>query len=39
MQHASYVYLMGPEGRHLAHVAHQAGAPRIAEMIRNHVAR
>jgi protein SCO1/2 len=37
MQHASYVYLMGPQGRHLAHVAHQAGAPRIAEMLRRHV--
>jgi cytochrome oxidase Cu insertion factor (SCO1/SenC/PrrC family) len=37
MQHQSYVFLMGPDGRHLDHVAHSAGAPRIAEMIREHV--
>ncbi|MBK1667672.1 hypothetical protein CKO28_06445 [Rhodovibrio sodomensis] len=37
MQHQSYVFLMGPDGRHLDHVAHSAGAPRIAEMIRQHV--
>jgi protein SCO1/2 len=37
MQHQSYVFLMGPDGRHLDHVAHSAGAPRIAEMIRDHV--
>jgi protein SCO1/2 len=38
MQHSSYVFLMGPDGRHVAHVAHSAGAPRIAAMIRDHVA-
>ena len=37
MQHQSYVFLMGPDGRHIDHVAHSAGAPRIAEMIRQHV--
>lgn len=37
MQHQSYVFLMGPDGRHIDHVAHSAGAPRIAEMIREHV--
>ena len=37
MQHQSYVFLMGPNGRHIDHVAHSAGAPRIAEMIRQHV--
>ena len=37
MQHQSYVFLMGPDGRHIDHVAHSAGAPRIAQMIRDHV--
>jgi len=37
MQHQSYVFLMGPDGRHIDHVAHTAGAPRIAQMIRDHV--
>jgi protein SCO1/2 len=37
MQHQSYVFLMGPDGRHVDHVAHSAGAPRIAQMIRDHV--
>lgn len=37
MQHQSYVFLMGPDGRHIDHVAHSAGAPRIAEMIRENV--
>ena len=37
MQHQSYIFLMGPQGRHIDHVAHSAGAPRIAEMIRQHV--
>jgi len=39
MQHSSYVFLMGPDGDHLAHVNAAAGAPRIAEMIRSHVQR
>lgn len=37
MQHQSYVFLMGPDGQHIDHVAHSAGAPRIAQMIRDHV--
>lgn len=37
MQHQSYVFLMGPDGRHIDHVAHSAGAPRIAELIRQNV--
>lgn len=37
MQHSSYVFLMGPDGGHVDHVAHSAGAPRIAAMIRDHV--
>ena len=37
MRHSSYVFLMGPEGRHLSHVNAAAGAPRIAAMIRQHV--
>ncbi|MBK1696969.1 SCO family protein [Rhodovibrio salinarum] len=37
MQHQSYVFLMGPDGGHVDHVAASAGAPRIAEMIRQDV--
>jgi len=38
MEHASYVFLLGPDGDYLDHIPTNAGATRIARMLDEHVS-
>jgi protein SCO1/2 len=38
MDHSSFIFLMGPDGRYLTHATHQSAPDELAALLREHVA-